>query len=157
MAGDVTPFLSVSDFQGLFPRALKTSETLLAGLLLDSAAAMIRKAIEDAGKDPLAADDANAKLVSFMLVAEALAVPADLSGHSQYLRQTDDRISSGTLLAGGPLLDFTDHHRRLLGLSGTVLPEYFFDGYPEPDPGLRYVNSPAGPQLVGEVVIGEAP
>lgn len=157
MAGVVSPFLALSDFQGMFPRTLKASETALAELLLDSAAATIRKAIEDAGKDPLAADDPNAKLVSFLLVSEALAVPADLSGHSQYLRQSDDRISSGTLLAGGPLLDFTDHHRRLLGLTGTVLPEYYFDGYPEPTPGVRYVNSPAGPQFVGEVVIGEAP
>lgn len=158
MAGDVTPFLSVSDFQGMFPRLLTDGEVSLASLLLEAAAGWIRTAISGAGKDPLALDDPMAKLVSYEVVRDALAVPGDLAGHLSYMRATDDRSESGTLVAAGGLLDFTDHHRRMLGLTASVLPQYggFDSGFGEDMiPAVRYVNSPAGVQVIGEVVIGE--
>lgn len=158
MAGDVTPFLSVGDFSVMFPRTLTDGEVTLANLLLEAAAMWIRQAISDAGKDPLAIDDPMAKLVSYEVVRDALAVPGDLAGHLTYSRATDDRSEAGTLIQAGGLLDFTDHHRRMLGLTASVLPQWggFDSGFGElTAPGLRYTNSPAGPVVVGEVVIGE--
>jgi hypothetical protein len=158
MAGDVTPFLSISDFQGMFPRLLTDSETALADLLLEAAAMWIRTAITDAGRDPLAVDDPMAKLVSYEVVRDALAVPGDLAGHLSYMRQSDDRAESGTLAAAGGLLEFTEHHRKMLGLTGSILPQYggFDSGFGElAAPSLGYANTPAGPVVVGEVVVGE--
>lgn len=158
MATDITPFLSVTDFSGMFPRQPMTDqETLLAGLLLEAAARWIRDAIAEAGKDPLAIDDPMARLVSFEVVRDALAVPGDLAGHISYQRMSDNRSEGGTLAEAGALLDFTPHHRRMLGLTESALPQSNFDGYPEPFPTQWYQNTPAGPVVVGTVVIGELP
>lgn len=158
MATDVSPFLSVTDFSGMFPRQPMTDqETLLAELLLEAAARWIRDAIEEAGLDPLAVDDPMARLVSYEVVRDALAVPGDLAGHLSYQRMTDDRSEGGTLVAAGNLLEFTPNHRRMLGLTASALPQSYFDGYPEPFPQQWYQNTPAGPVVVGTVVIGELP
>lgn len=158
MATDVTPFLSVTDFGGMFPRKPMTDqEVLLATLLLEAAARWIRDAISEAGKDPLDIADPMAKLVSYEVVRDALAVPGDLAGHLSYQRMSDDRSEGGTLAEAGNLLDFTPHHRRMLGLTESALPQSNFDGYPEPFPQQWYQNTPAGPVVVGTVVIGELP
>jgi hypothetical protein len=120
----------------------------------------IRNAIAAAGMDPLLITDPMAKLVSFMVVRDALAVPGDLAGHLSYQRATDDRSEGGTLAAGGDLLDFTEHHRRMLGLSAAALPTSggMCSGFPdarEPWWGGRYQNTPAGPVTIGTVVLGE--
>jgi hypothetical protein len=157
MATDVTPFLNVADFSGMFPRQpMSDQETNLAGLLLQAAARWIRDAIAAAGRTPLDPADPMARLVSYEVVRDALAVPGDLAGHLSYQRMTDNRSEGGTLVAAGNLLEFTPNHRKMLGLTASALPQGSFDGYPDPIPAWHYQNTPAGPVTVGTVVIGEA-
>lgn len=160
MAGDITPFLTVSDFSALFPRTLTDQESALAVFLLEAASVWIRNAIAAAGRPPLDVTDPMAKLVSFEVTRDALAVPADLLGHVSYQHATDDRSEGGTLATAGGLLDFTEKHRRMLGLSATALPQSggFDSGFGGEDcRGYRYQNTPGGPVVVGTVVIGEEP
>src|SRR5262245_31152627 len=132
MAGEIQTFLTISEFSLMFPRKpLTDEETTLAAFLLQAAAVWIRNAIADAGKPALADDDPMAKLVTFEVVRDALALPGDLLGHISYQRMTDDRSEGGTLAQAAGLLDFTEKHRRMLGLSATASPEYGgFCGFP---------------------------
>jgi hypothetical protein len=159
MAGEITPFLTVNDFSAMFPRQLTDQESALAVFLLEAAALWIRNAIAAAGRTPLDATDPMAKLVSFEVTRDALAVPADLLGHISYQHATDNRSEGGTLAAAGGLLDFTEKHRRMLGLSATALPQYggFEHGFGDTRRGYHYQNTPAGPVVVGAVVIGDEP
>lgn len=127
---DVTPFLDLPTFTGMF-RPLSEAEQNLATLLLTAASAWIR----DPSRLPdLDSDDPMAKLVVFQVVREALAVPAELVGHIAYERASDDRSEGGTLAAVGDLLQFTEWHRELLGLSGAAEPiaTGFDSGFPMP-------------------------
>lgn len=122
---EVTPYLTATDFQAMF-RPLVTEETALATLTLKAAAIIIRRAFTDAGQTPptVGTDDEMARLVSYQLAREALPAVSEMVGRTQYTIQTDDRIESGTLAAAADLIDFTDHHRRLLGLPLGAQPAY---------------------------------
>lgn len=127
---DITPFLDLTTFTGMF-RPLSTAEQNLANLLLTAAAVWIR---DPSRRPDIDADDPMAKLVTFQVVRDALAVPAELVGHLAYERASDDRSEGGTLAAAGDLLDFTEWHRELLGLSGAAAPAPggFDSGFPMP-------------------------
>jgi hypothetical protein len=148
---DVTPFLDVPTFEGLF-RPLSTEEQALANLLLTAAAAYIRAPSRCPTLD---STDPMGQLVTFQVVREAMAVPADLYGHLQYETGSDDRIESGTLAAAVDILYFTDWHRELLGISGSAaaVSGGMHSGFPMP-PALDYdgqlagMMSPNGPPLV---------
>jgi hypothetical protein len=150
---DVTPFLSPSEFAGMFPRTLTAAETALVGKLLTAAAMWIRERDAAAGKTERAADDPMALLVTYEVVRDAIALPGGLAGHVQYSRQTDDRIDSGTLRADvGGLLDFNERHYMLLGLSASVGPVWGgMDGdFGEPYPSRQYGR-------IAAVVVGDFP
>lgn len=139
-------------------RQLSDGEVVLAKMLLQAASKIIRDACEEGGLPLPPLNDPMAQLVSFQMVREALAVPAELAHFTNYQRSTDDRLEGGTLAAAGGLLDFTDNHRRMLGLSLAAAPQSggFDSGFGElTGSSYRYANSPAGPVLVGEVVIGD--
>lgn len=161
MATDLTPFLPITadppalSFQGMFGRTLTAEESMLALLLVQAAALWIRNAIEEAGKDPLALTDPMAQLVTYMVVRDALAVPMNLSGYTSYQRASDDRSEGGTLAEAGNMLDFTEHHRKMLGLTGVAEPQFQCEGYPLPLQGIRYQPAPGGVEVLGEVAIGE--
>jgi hypothetical protein len=148
---NVTPFLDVTTFQSIF-RPLSAQEQALANLLLTAAAAYIRNPTRCPNLD---SSDPMGQLVSFQVVREAMAVPADLYGHLQYETGSDDRIESGTLAAAVDILYFTDWHRELLGISGAAGPAAcgMHSGFPMP-PALDYdgqlagMRSGQGPPLV---------
>lgn len=142
-------------------RQLSDGEVTLAQLLLQAAATFIRDACDEGGLPEPPPDDPMAKLVSFEVVRDALQVPADLAQFTSYQRATDDRSEGGTLAVAGDLLDITENHRRMLGLSLAAAPQSggFCSGFGQAgfgeDSGYRYANSPAGPVLIGQVAIGE--
>jgi hypothetical protein len=140
----------------MFGRPLVPEELALAKLLVQVAAGWIREAIDEAGKDALSADDPRAQLVTYMMVREALAVPMELVGHTSYQEASDDRSHGGTFAAAADLMEFTEGHRRMLGLSATAQPEACFDGYPEPLQGITYRPTPGGVTVLGQVAIGES-
>ena len=120
---DVTPFLDPAAFEAMF-RPLSAGERLLAETLLKAAAIRIRQRVADAGRDPLAADDPMAILVSFEVTRDAMPAVAELAGRTSYSITTDDRTEQGTLGQAAGLLDFNDRHWALLGLSATSAPTY---------------------------------
>jgi hypothetical protein len=138
---DITPFLDVSTFEGMF-RPLSDTETNLATLLLNAASVWIRDPSRRPGLD---STDPMGQLVTFQVVREALAVPAELYGHLEYETSSDDRIESGTLAAAVDILNFTEWHRELLGLSGAAGPAAggMHSGFPMP-PALDYDGQLAG-------------
>jgi hypothetical protein len=163
MAVDVTPYLELNDFVGMFGRTLSASESTLAStLLLPASGVAIRNAFTRVGKTPPDVNDPMAKLVTYDLVAAALAVPAQYLGHTAYERQTDDRMESGTLTAVAATLEITDHHRVMLGLSASAAPAYGgFEGY-DVDAAFTgaspytYVDAVTG-VTYGAVAIGDTP
>lgn len=128
---DVTPFLDLPTFTGMF-RPLSTQEQNLATMLLNAAALWIR---DPSRRPDLDSSDPMAQLVTFDVVRQALAIPADLVGHVAYERASDDRSEGGTLAAVADLLNFTEWHRELLGLSGAAAPvtDGFDSGFPMPN------------------------
>lgn len=138
---DVTPFLDLPTFTGMF-RPLSTQEQSLATLLLNAAAVWIRDPSRSPGLD---SSDPMAQLVTYQVVRDALAVPMALVGHLAYERGSDNRTEGGTLAAAADLLNFTEHHRELLGLSGAAAPTPggFNSGFPMP-PAFDYGGQYAG-------------
>lgn len=122
---EVTPYLTAGTFAGMF-RPLGTEETALATMLLKAAAIVIRRAFTDAGMTPptVGTDDDMAILVSFELARDAMPPVEEMAGRTQYTIQTDDRIESGSIAAASDLVDFTEHHRLLLGLPRGAQPTY---------------------------------
>lgn len=122
---EVTPYLQTTDFVSMF-RPLSTQETALATLLLRAAALVIRREFDKAGMTPpsVGTDDDMARLVSFELARDAMPAVEEMAGRTQYTIQTDDRIESGTIAAAADLVEFTDHHRLLLGLPVGARPTY---------------------------------
>lgn len=125
---EVTPFLSTTDFQGMF-RTLSTQETALAGRLLKAVAIWIRREVEAAGKPALPLDDDMAILVSFEAVRDALPAVEGWAGHTQYEWETDDKRESGTLAEVAGFLDLNDHHRAMLGLLSTDTADPQYGGF----------------------------
>lgn len=137
MAETVTPYLSLADFTAMYG-PLSAPQQALATRLLRAAKIWIDREINKAGKDPLPSDDDMAILVSFEVVRDALpGIMPDgtplAPRQTGYTVQTDDRQEQGTLSAMAGLLDFTDHHRNLLGLttSATPIGAGFDSGFPE--------------------------
>jgi hypothetical protein len=121
---ETTPFLDVDGFQGMFARALSVPERVLATLLCQAAANWIR----DPSRLPdLPVSSSEAKLVTFDVVKAALARPAQYAGFTQVTRTTDDRTMGYTLEAAAELLEFTDRHREMLGLSTSARPRMQVD------------------------------
>lgn len=122
---EVTPYLTAGTFAAMF-RPLSTQEQALATLLLNAAALIIRREFDKAGKTAPTpgTDDDMAKLVSFELARDAMPAVEEMAGRTQYTIQTDDRIESGTIAAAADLIDFTDHHRLLLGLPVGARPTF---------------------------------
>ncbi|MCP3811528.1 phage Gp19/Gp15/Gp42 family protein [Mycobacteriaceae bacterium Msp059] len=120
---DVTPFLDAAQFEAMF-RPLSPGEKLLAETLLKAAAILIRQRVAAAGRDPLAADDPMAILVSWEVTKAVFPAVPDLEGRTSYSITTDDRTEQGTLASAAGLLDFDDRHWALLGLSATATPTY---------------------------------
>jgi hypothetical protein len=138
---NVTPFLDVPTFQSMF-RPLSTQEQALANLLLTAATAYIRDPSRCPGLD---SSDPMGQLVTFQVVREAMAVPAQLYGHLEYRTGSDDRIEQGVLAAAVDILYFTDWHRELLGISGAAaaISGGMRSGFPMP-PALDYDGQLAG-------------
>lgn len=129
---DVTPFVPIAEFEAQF-RDLSAHERTLAERMLQAAAVWIR---DPARRPDIAQDDPMAYLVSFEVVRDAMPAISgiggeSLAGHINYSRGTDARMESGTLAQVAGLLDFTDRHLELLGLSTTALPvgDGFDSGY----------------------------
>ena len=138
---NVTPFLDVPTFAGMF-RPLTAAETNLATLLLNAASLWIRDPARCPGLD---SNDPMAQLVTFDVVRQALAVPAQFAGYTSYEQMSDDRSEGGTFAALADLLAFTEWHRELLGLSGAAAPvaNGMCSGFPMPN-AIQYGGGPAG-------------
>lgn len=121
---ETTPFLTVEQFQAMFARALSAQEMTLAALLCQAAANWIRHPSRLPGLPP---SNTEAKLVTFDVVSAALARPAEYVGFSSVTRTTDDRTTGYTLESAAQLLEFTDRHRDLLGLSTAAAPTITVD------------------------------
>lgn len=131
---DVSPFLTVDQFQAMVPRTLDATERALADKLLVAAAIWIR---DPSRRPDIAADDVNAQLVSWD-VTWAVLLPGTHRGQTQYSRQAGDRITSFSLAQAAAMLDFTDKHKQALGMSMVATAGAFFD----PDPPTPPVWSP---------------
>ncbi|GAC71025.1 hypothetical protein [Gordonia soli] len=125
--GEGAPFLTVTEFEQQW-RPLSESEKLYAEQLLAAAARRIRNRVPE-----IAADDPDAKLVSFQVVRSALqsdALQASTAGHSSYTRTktVGEKTESigGTLTNPDALLLFTDFHWAQLGISPNPLPRHNF-------------------------------
>lgn len=138
---DITPFLDVPTFAGMF-RPLSAAETSLATLLLNAAAVWIRDPSRRPGLD---SSDPMAQLVTFDVVRQALAVPAQFAGYKSYEQMSDDRSEGGTFAGAADMLQFTEWHRELLGLSGAAAPvaDGMCSGFPMPT-AIEYDGGPAG-------------
>lgn len=121
---ETTPFLSVDDFTGMFPRSLLAPERVLAGLLVQAAANWIRN---PSRLPDLPLGSVEAKLVTYDVVAAVFRRPGEYAGFSQVTRTTDDRTMGYTLEAAAELLNFTDKHREMLGLSVAAQPRIEVD------------------------------
>lgn len=119
---ETTPFLTTDQFQAMFARTLSVRERALADLLVQAAANWIRQRLPD-----LPVYHTEARLVTYDVVAAVLRKPGEYAGFSQVTRTTDDRTLGYTLDAAGDLLEFTDRHLQLLGLSVTAQPRAMTD------------------------------
>lgn len=121
---DVTPFLSLTNFVGMF-RPLSAAESVLADKVLKAVAVWIR---DPSRRPDIAADDPMAELVSFEVTRDSLPGVAgngmSLGGLTSYSVATDSRSEAGTIAELAGLLDFTDRHKELLGLATTATPTY---------------------------------
>jgi len=114
------PFLTADQFAALW-RPLSTSETQVATLLLQAAAVWIVER-----KPTISQDDPMAKVVCLDVVREALTV-GKYAGMKQFSRTVGQRMESGTIADVTGLLDFTAHHRELLGIGGAPAPAIGLD------------------------------
>lgn len=115
----VAPFLTVTDFEGMW-HPLSAEQKVYAGQLLAAAARRIRRRMPQ-----IAPDDPDAKLVSFQVVRSALqsdTLLASFAGHSSYSKTVGEKTNSGKLTNPDALLLFTDYHWSQLGISNTPLP-----------------------------------
>lgn len=119
---ETTPFLDTDGFQAMFARPLSVVERALAAMLCQAAANRIRSWLPG-----LPLSSVEAKLVTFDVVKTALARPAEYQGFSQVTRTTDDRTLGYTFDSAAELLEFTDRHRELLGLSLSAAPAITVD------------------------------
>lgn len=128
---DVTPFLTVTQFQAMFARQLDATELVLAALLLQAAADWI---IDPTRRPDLAGtSDAGAQLVSYEVTRDVL-LPGQHRGQTNYLRQSGDRITSFSLAQAAAMLDFTPLHKQALGLSMVATAGAYFDPPPPKPP-----------------------
>lgn len=127
---DISAFLTIDEFQAMFPRTLSTAERALATKLLLAAAIWIR---DPSRRPDIAPDDVNAQLVSFDVTSEVL-LPGEHKGQTSYSKQAGDRIVAFSLAQAAAMLHFTDLHRQMLGMSMVSTPRAVFDADPAPMP-----------------------
>ncbi|SIF19085.1 hypothetical protein [Mycobacteroides abscessus] len=128
---EVTPFLTVTEFEGMF-RPLSATEQALAEILVRAAAAWIR----DPSRLPdLPASDERGKLVTYDVV-KAMFGPEGVTDSrvTELTRTTDDRTLTVKLAQAAEMLDFTERHLQMLGLSLTAAPQAIFTGYAQAEP-----------------------
>lgn len=128
---EVTPFLTVTEFEGMF-RPLSVTEQALAEILVRAAAAWIR----DPSRLPdLPASDERGKLVTYDVV-KAMFGPEGVTDSrvTELTRTTDDRTLTVKLAQAAEMLDFTERHLQMLGLSLTAAPHATFTGYTQAEP-----------------------
>lgn len=97
-------------------RPLSEQEAVWATQLLDAAGRWITRKRPD-----IAPGDPDAKLVSIDVVRTALNT-AEHAGRVSYSWTVGATSGSGTLANPGALLDFTDFHRELLGITTSKSP-----------------------------------
>ena len=124
------PFLTVEQFEAMIaPRVLTAGERLLVGLLVQATADWIRDPSRLPGlptTDPLAE---RAKLVTYDVVRSALSAEGADPLVRQIMAQSDGRTTQVTYAGASALLDFTDRHLEMLGLSTTAAPQARFDSF----------------------------
>lgn len=115
-----TPFIDIDDFQAAF-RTLKPAEEQIAEWLLQVASDWIRE-----HKPGIADDSVPAKLVVTEVVSTALRYNK-YGPLTSFTEQTSHSVMSGTFSGeAGGLLDFTDRHKKLLGIPVMSAPQYSF-------------------------------
>lgn len=102
-------------------RPLNSTQTADAQLMLEAAADWIRERRPDIDEQ-----DAKAKLVSIHVVRTAL-MTSQYAGLSTFSKTVGGITRSGTLSNPGELLDFTDFHKELLGISFRAGPRWHFE------------------------------
>lgn len=114
------PFITVEDFEASF-RPLKTSEQQVAEWLLETASDWIREHKPSTPDGSVAA-----KLVVTEVVSTALRYNK-YGPLTSFTEQTSHATMSGTFAGeAGNMLDFTDRHRKLLGIPVVAAPQYSF-------------------------------
>ncbi|MEU9805029.1 hypothetical protein [Mycobacterium sp. NPDC050853] len=144
----VTPFLSDTEFAGMYPRALSTAETNVVPLLLQVAANWI------VTNTPGTPDDSAAKYVTYEVVSNSLTF-GKYRGLASFHNMTGHRVQSGTFIKNpATALDFTDEHRQLLGIPMRAGPasSFFVDDFALPsEAGLNSHDSYDYPRGFGSM------
>lgn len=113
------PFLDVDGFAALW-QPIPEADKPLATLLLEAAERWIRE-----HKPDLTDDDPIARLVTFEVVRAAM-ISKSYAGHVAYSKGIGPWTKSGTLSNPDAVFRLTDEHYRLLGISRSGEPHWYF-------------------------------
>ncbi|AMS03908.1 head-to-tail adaptor [Gordonia phage UmaThurman] len=117
------PFLTIDEFVAQW-RPLSAAERVYAEQLLAAAARRIRRKVPG-----LAADDPDAKLVSFQVVRSVLEsdeARASMPGLGTFTTTVGEKTNGGKLINPDALLVFTPYHWDQLGVSSKPQPRWNF-------------------------------
>jgi hypothetical protein len=122
------PFLTLTQFEGMFPRELTAAEQVIAPNLLAVASNWIWNRIPS-----IASDDPAAITVTFEAARDAILY-GPISRLEEFQNVTSHRTESGTATASLVEQFITDRHARMLGISLKASPSYNFTPC-QPAPG----------------------